>query len=331
MAFRLFSQKQQTVNLYITDYSIQLLELKSVEPLVVHRFFETYLPEEIVVDGKIKDAEKLSLILEQCLQDWGIKRKQVRFITPDAYVSVRKVKVPVDLKNDEIKGYLYLEIGHNIHLPFEEPVFDFVPLQENETDKEILLFAAPEATIHEYTELLGDLKLEASAADLSALSHYRFLYHQQHVSEKENTLLVEVKLDSINFSIFEQLKPIFTRHLQLDGMRKNWSYKLDPETQFYYLYEVKEKEFMLNHFRDVVMEIEKIINFYRFTLHQGDHQITQILLLGDNPYLDEFIEILQKSVTTIQISQPQTKVYTHKNIAVPNKFHSVLGLALKEV
>ncbi|MGQ4665731.1 type IV pilus biogenesis protein PilM [Metabacillus halosaccharovorans] len=331
MAFRLFSQKQQTVNVYISNYSIQLLELKSVDPLVVHRFYEIYLPEGIVEDGRIKDADKLAMILEQCIQDWGIKRKQVRFITPDAFVSVRKVKVPVDLKDDEIKGYLYLEIGHNIHLPFEEPVFDFVPLQENEKDKEILLFAAPEAIINEYTELLHDLKLEASAADLSALSLYRLLFHQEHVSEKENTLLIEVKLDSMNLSIFEQLKPIFTRHLQLDGMLKNWSYKLDPETQFYYQYEVKEKELMLNHFRDTVKEIEKIINFYRFTLHQGDHQITQIILLGDNPYIDKFMEILQESVTTINVSQPQTKVYTHKNIAVPKKFHTVLGLALKEV
>lgn len=331
MAYRLFTQKQQAVNVYISNYSIQLLELKTVEPLVVHRFFESYLPEGIIVDGRIKDPDKLSLILGQCIQDWGIKRKQVRFITPDAFVSVRKVKVPVDLKDDEIKGYLYLEIGHNIHLPFEEPVFDFVPLQETETDKEILLFAAPEATINEYTELLDDLKLDPSAADLSALSDYRFLFHQQHVSEKENTLLVDVKLDSINFSIFEQLKPIFTRHLQLEDMSKNWSYKLDPETQVYYQYEVKEKDVLLNHFRDTVKEIEKIINFYRFSLHQGDHQITQIILLGDNPYIDEFMNILKESVTSINITHPQTQVYTHKNIAVPNKFHTVLGLALKEV
>ncbi len=331
MAIRFFSQKQHAVNLYISNYSIQLLELKSVEPLVVNRFVESYLPEGIVVGGSIKDPEKLSMILEQLIHDWGVKRKQVRFITPDAFVSVRKVKVPNDLKDDEIKGYLYLELGHNIHLPFEEPVFDFVSLQETEMHKEILLFAAPESVINEYTDLLDDLKLDASAADLSALSNYRLLYNQKFVSEKDNTLMVEVKLDSIIFSIFEKLKPIFTRHLQLDGMIKNWSYKLEPETQIYYQYEIKDKDLLSVHFQDMAKEIEKIINFYRFSLHQGDHQITQIVLLGDNPYINEFMKTLQESVTTIKISYPQTKVYTNKNIAVPNKFHRVLGLALKEV
>lgn len=107
-----------------------MLELKSTDPLVVNHFVETYLPEGIFVDGQIKDADKLAMILDQCMSDWGIQRKQVRFITPDAFISVRKVKVPADLKDDEIKGYLYLELGNNIHLPFEEPVFDFVPLQK---------------------------------------------------------------------------------------------------------------------------------------------------------------------------------------------------------
>lgn len=125
-----------------------MLELKSRDPLVVNRFVECYLPEGIIVDGAIKDFEKLATILEQCIGDWGIKRKKVRFITPDAYVMVRKVKVLLEL-DDKIKGYryLYLELGHNIHLPFEDPVFDFVPLGQTENEKEILLFAAPESII----------------------------------------------------------------------------------------------------------------------------------------------------------------------------------------
>jgi len=331
MALPLFRQTKHSINLYISNYSIQLLELKSTDPLVVNHFVETYLPEGIVVDGQIKDADKLAMILDQCMSDWGIKRKQVRFITPDAFISVRKVKVPADLKDDEIKGYLYLELGNNIHLPFEEPVFDFVPLQETETEKEILLFAAPEAMIEQYTELLDDLKLEATAADLSALSNYRLLYNKQHVNSKDNTLLVEVKLDSVNFSIFEDCKPIFTRHLPLEGMLKKWSYKLEPETQLYYQYECKEPEELSLQFRDVVKEIEKIINFYRFSLHQGDHQITHIELLGDNPYIHELQKDLKELGTSITISLFKDRVYTHKNIAVPAKFHTVLGLALKEV
>lgn len=331
MAISLFRQNHQFVNLYISNYSIQLLELKSSDPLVVSRFVENYLPEGVVVDGSIKDFEKLSMILEQSISDWGIKGKKVRFITPDSAVSVRKVKVPLELSEDEIKGYLYLELGNNIHLPFEEPVFDFVLLNENENDKEILLFAAPETMIKEYTELLDSVKLTASVADLSSLSMYRYLYKMQKVTQKENTLLIEVKLDSINFSIFENLKPIFTRHMQLDGEMRDWTYHIDTETQCFYKYELKDREPLLVQFQDVTKEIEKIINFYRFSIHQGDQQITQIILVGDNPYIDELLTLLTNAITTISITHYQNRVYTYKNLAVPSKFQTVLGLALKEV
>ncbi|MGM0874433.1 MAG: type IV pilus biogenesis protein PilM [Bacillota bacterium] len=331
MAFQLFSNKQNVVNVYISNYSIQLLELKSADPLIVSRFVEYYLPVGLIVEGMIKDFDKLTLILEQCISDWGIKRKQVRFITPDAFVSVRKVKVPMDLKDDEIKGYLYLELGNNIHLPFEEPVFDFVSLQQTENEQELMLFAAPESIIKQYTDLLEDVKLKACAADLSALCAYRLLFEKKQVTAKENTLLVEVKLDSVNFSIFENLKPIFTRHMQLEGMIRDWTYKLEPETQLYYQYELKDKETLTAHYRDVVKEIEKIINFYRFSIHQGSKQITQIVLLGDNPYIDDISNMLKEEITTINILHYRDKVYTHKNIAVPSKFQTVLGLALKEV
>jgi type IV pilus assembly protein PilM len=331
MAFQLFRSKQNSINLYISNYSIQLLELKSTDPLIVNRFVECYLPDGTIVDGTIKDFEKLSMIVEQCISDWGIKRKKIRFITPDAFVMVRKVKIPLELNDDEIKGYLYLELGHNIHLPFEEPVFDFVPLEQTENEKEILLFAAPESIIKQYTDLFASIKLDPCAADLSALCSYRFLFEKGQVTAKENTLHLEIKLDSINFSIFENLKPIFTRHMQLEGMMKNWKYKLEPESKLYYQYELTDKDTLTSHFRDVIKEVEKIINFYRFSIHQGNKQITQIILVGDNPYIADFTEMLKDEVNSITILYDHNKVYTPKNLAVPSKFHTVLGLALKEV
>lgn len=331
MALQLFKPKQNMLNVYISNYSIQLLEIKSVNPLVVHRFYETYLPEGTVVDGLINDAEKLLMILEQCINDWGIKRKQVRFITPDSYVSVRKVKIPLDLKEDEIKGYLYLEIGNNIHLPFEDPVFDFVSLGKTETEQEILLFAAPESVLNQYIELFESLKLEAKAADLSALCSFRYLYEKKQLKADANTLLVEVKLDSVNVSIFEDLKPIFTRHIQFEGMMKAWSYHLEPETQLYYQYDVADKDKLSGHFNDIVKEIEKIISFYRFSIHQGNNQISHIILIGDNPYIDDIFKMLQINIESIPFTHYKGKEHTHKNIAVPVKFHTVLGLALKEV
>src|SRR4051794_24272580 len=124
MAFSLFSSKNRIVNLVLNDHSIRYLELKQTNSLTAHKWSERFLPPGIISNGKITDIDSLTNILEECIDEWKIQRRQVRFIVPDPVVIIRKVTVPADIRDDEMKGYLYLEIGSSIHLPFEEPVFD---------------------------------------------------------------------------------------------------------------------------------------------------------------------------------------------------------------
>src|SRR5690606_19109049 len=112
-------------NIIIKDHVIRYVGIKDSNPLVVQRFRERYLPKGIVIEGKIQDRETLTLILEECVADWGIKNKEVRFIIPDSFVVIRKTAIPADVEEDEISGFLYLELGASIHLPFEDPVIDY--------------------------------------------------------------------------------------------------------------------------------------------------------------------------------------------------------------
>ncbi|MFY4774716.1 type IV pilus biogenesis protein PilM [Metabacillus sp. RGM 3146] len=157
----------------LTDYSIQFLELKSIDPLVVHRFGEHCLPAGIIENGKIINKEKLSMIMDESIQEWSLKRRYIRFMVPDAYVIIKKITIPADVKNDEIKGYLYLELGNNIHLPFEEPVFDYQIMSEGDGEREAILFAAPEPLVKEYAEFFETKKLKLSTADISPLCVFR--------------------------------------------------------------------------------------------------------------------------------------------------------------
>ncbi|MGP7816825.1 hypothetical protein [Niallia sp. 01092] len=52
-----------------------------------------------------------------------------------------------------------MEFGTSIHVPFEDPVFDYYLLQEREHNKQqILLFAAPEHAVSSYTDLVEEAK-----------------------------------------------------------------------------------------------------------------------------------------------------------------------------
>ncbi len=117
------------------------------------------------------------MILEECVDEWKIRNRKVRFLIPESLVIIRKVMIPAEIKDDEINGYLYLELGTSIHLPFEEPVFDAVVLSEENDKKEILLFAAPEENVLEYSQLFSDVKLHPIQAEVSPLALYRLYEH----------------------------------------------------------------------------------------------------------------------------------------------------------
>ena len=112
--------------------------------------------------------------------------------------------IPAEVMDDEIHGYLYLELGKSLHLPFEDPVFDTVVLSEKEDKKEILLFAAPEAAVLEYSQLFSDVKLRPLEAEVSPLALYRLYEYLGQAQAGEDLLMVQFDLNTICICIFEQ-------------------------------------------------------------------------------------------------------------------------------
>ncbi|MGC8141150.1 hypothetical protein ACP3W2_27375, partial [Salmonella enterica] len=73
---------------------------------------------------------QLTEVLEQCVDEWKIKRRRVRFLVPDPLVVIRKISLPKDVDVEDIRSYLFMEIGATIPLPFEDAVFDYAVLEK---------------------------------------------------------------------------------------------------------------------------------------------------------------------------------------------------------
>jgi type IV pilus assembly protein PilM len=128
MLFSLTVGKNRIINLIINDHSIRFLELKQANPPIAHKWGERLLPPGLINEGKIIDHESIGNIIQECQDEWKIHKRNVRFTVPDPLVIIRKVAIPADVVDDEVKNYIYLELGSSIHLPFEDPVFDVRPL-----------------------------------------------------------------------------------------------------------------------------------------------------------------------------------------------------------
>lgn len=330
MAFSLFTPKNRIINLVLNDHSIRLLELKQENPPTSQRWSERFLPPGIISDGKITDRDSLSNILEECIDEWKIHRRQVRFVVPDPLVILRKVSVPADIQDDEMKGYLYLELGSTIHLPFEEPVFDFYPLANDGKTKDLLLFAAPEQHVMEYADLLSSLKLYPIEADISPLALYRLYQLLDQASSNEALFMVQFDLTSVNMCIFTENIPLVMRQFSLPFNLEQWEIKRDLAGSMICKYTGDANELVIQ-FEGIFREINKLIDFYRYSLNNEKRDITKFLLNGDHPMLgaiyDEMKERFDVPVEVISL-ETESKGKTSN---LPSSHFLPLGLALKGV
>ena len=326
MEISLFQTKKNIINLIIKDHVIRLVELKSTNPLTTKRTEERYLPPNILKDGKIVETVKFKDILTECVKKWGLKNKQVSFTVPDAYVVTRKISIPSTVLDDEIVGHLYLELGSSIHLPFDDPVFDVHVLSREEEKTEVILFASPEAVVMEYAEMLEENKMVPIAADISPLCLYRLYYHFQLVEEGDNLLFVHFDLSSITISIFQHDVPLFVRTVNIPQDLKMWEVSRTSSTIEWSGDIVQFNVFL----EDFITEVQRVTNFFRYSLNQGDQEINKLVLFGDHPNLP-LVESKLKERTNLTLTTVEKDVKTQDQEVVDNRYYYGLGLALKEV
>lgn len=329
MALSIFSRRNRIVNIIIHDHCIRYVELKQSKPPIPHKWGERLLPNGIINNGKILDYETLSMILEECVTEWKIRKRQVRFLIPESFVIIRKVNIPADVEDDEIKGYLYLELGTSIHLPFEEPVFDTVVLSKDKEKKEVLIFAAQEDYVLEYMNLFTDVKLRPVEAEVSPLALYRLYHHLGQAKENEDLVSVEFDLNSVNICIFENSIPFFMHHLPIEFDEKSWRMQLNKDGNYELLFIGDETELSYL-FDDVYKEISRLLDFYRYSLHQGKKQVSKILLNGDHPFLSKIHDDMNSrfEITLVRIQYNESNYLAQE---LPPPFYLALGLALKGV
>lgn len=325
MVLRLIRTKP-TSNIVINDHVIRYAAVRPSSPFTVREYGERVLPEGIIRDGKIIDQESLTIILEECVEDWKIKGQNVRFLVPDQYVVIRKIQIPNDIPNEEVRGYLYLELGASIHLPFEEPVLDVSILGVNGDKKEVLLFAAPEDIVFDYADLLEEVKLKPIAADISPLSIYRLYSLLDLANPKDHLMIIQYDLQVVTVSLFHDHKPVFMRYLTMDLHFSSW--KRDQEGKYIWTGEMDD---LIGQMEDIYTEIDRIMNFYKFSLQQGKAEISRILLTGDHPKYHDIYKRLT-NMTEIPVDTLEQDIIVdgtgHK---LDRTFHLALGLALKEV
>ena len=320
------SKKNRFVALEVNEYVIRAIVMNSldIKQAVV---YEHPLKVGIIEGDAIRDEMALFDELKALVPSWGIKRHDVRFFVPDSSVMMKSFEHPTDVVAGKLKAYVEMELGRTIHLPFTHPLIDVY--DDNTNDGEAMLFAAPSDEVSKMAGLLDDVSLNPTVADVHTLSTIRFLETLNVFADHKSYLITDWSITGVSICIYTPGKLEFLRYQTIDTTMKKWQSQQvdDGEVQFLYDGEIEEYRMQLV---DQIAEIDRILNFYRFSLYKGEKAVDELIILGDSPEIDHIVSEIRSNYETpithigdqeVQSLRPQLK----------SRHISLIGLVYKEV
>lgn len=287
-----FGKSKRVVNIVLDDHVIRLVENNGDDLSSIKISTEKLLPENIIENGKIVDELAFYKFMKSIVKELGLKNRRVRFHVPQEIVILRELKIPKDVQANEFNSYITMEIGHTIHFPFKDPVFDIYNTSTTEVENKVTVLAAPQEEVMKYTTILADVKLDPIAVDVQPLSVYRYFYHtDSQVNGDDVYLFLELDLTSTNISIFHNNYLEFLRYQSLNVSIHDWQ-PVEENDVIHWTFTGDEAR-LLGEIDDQVNEIDRLMNFYRYSIHQGEKSITNIVLLGNYPNLQDVKQRLQ--------------------------------------
>ncbi|WP_342598509.1 pilus assembly protein PilM [Psychrobacillus sp. FSL H8-0483] len=320
------SKKKRFVALEVNEYLIRAIVMNSpdIKQAVV---YEHPLKAGIIEGDMIRDEMALFDELKELVPAWGMKRHDVRFFVPDRSVMMKTFEHPADVTSAKLKAYVEMELGQTIHLPFTHPLIDVY--DEKPNDGEATLFAAPSEEVSKMAGLLADVSLSPTVADVRTLSTIRFLEKINAFTDKKSYLITDWSITGVSISIYTPGKLEFLRYQTIDTPMQKWQGRQIDEKMVQFFYDEDMEEYRMQ-LMDQIAEIDRILNFYRFSLYKGEKAVDELIVLGDSPdmsyILSEIRSNYETPVTYIGDEEVQS-LYPNLNA----RHAPLIGLVIKEV
>lgn len=276
----LFSSKP-LLYLQLLDRSLRYLALDPKDHSVIDQneiVFET----TIVREGKITNVPLLETRLDALVKEKKWKNAKTHILLLNDFITVREETVPVQLTPSEVKDYLSLHINQSIRLPFDNPKFDFEITEKNESEQHIVILAYPGEYVRQYHDILQNASLKPVVADIAALCFHRLADKQGLIDQQpeNHSLILEWNPYDHSIMVFNQDTPKFNRHSRSSRIEENW--KLDKKGKWTWQNSETELDEMLE---DQLNGLERFLDFYRYSVLDGEGSVTDIILTGHYPDL----------------------------------------------
>ena len=215
-----WGQRQRpTLGLDIGSHSIKIVELSSNGTNHAIRCIgRALVPPRAIVDGSIKEPDKVAEILKALLDNLRPKIKYAATSIAGYSVIVKKIIVPYQ-DEGEIERNLTFEAEKYVPFEIEEVYVDFHALdgeRKKNSGTEIFLVAAKREVVDEYAALIQEVGLSPAVVDVDAFALGN-AFEGAFGLLTETIVLVDIGAQKTNINIVLQGTSLFARDMAFGG------------------------------------------------------------------------------------------------------------------
>jgi type IV pilus assembly protein PilM len=340
---------ETALGIEINEHRVLIAEIRKKNgTFSLQKIVQSSIPLGVMAEGKIVQVDTLANVIRETMRNGNIRTTKANLVIPSQYVVIRHLQLP-DLSDAQLRKVIDFELQNSIHLPFEDPVYDFVKvglirpegdlLEEADSKPlaDVALVASSRAVIDPMVEAAKRAGLKPASVDIRALALSRTCSKLCPSIERRITMFVDIAEDWTDIHIFDGELLKFTRNVPVPLE----DYRIDRERpKPLHVLEILEYFETNTDFRsfsnDLAYEVERSMNFYRYTLNNREADLTNIIVSGVLPktgvlqaYLQERFLTITTATMPLEALQWTEQIEHLKEIV--HEYAIPIGLALKEV
>ncbi|MER2105714.1 MAG: hypothetical protein ABS949_02145 [Solibacillus sp.] len=101
-------------------------------------------------------------------------------------------------------------------------------------------------------------------------------------------------INGVSICIYSLGQVEFLRYQSIETDLTKWEGTIQSDQELAYAY-TEDKNDYKQLIENQVVEIDRMINFFKFSLHNGERAVDEVMVLGDNPLMEEIYQTVQQN------------------------------------
>ncbi len=296
---------KKLIGMEIGNYGLKLA-LKKEDAISV---YTARLPENLMVDGRIKLPESMSDFISEVRAKAKLPRSDCSFVLPDSVTVCRRLKLPM-MTEEQLALNLPYELrdfiqGNDMDYKYDYAVLNTLKDEEgNSVAIELMAAAVSKKTLDEYYQTFRRAGLDLKIVLPREMAYVDLIrkYERSNAQGILEYCFVDLGHTTTRIHIYSGTTLMAARKIEIGGATINAALA-DYLNIDEYLVEIRKcanadniqtAESSVNVYRQIAIEILKAINFYRY--NNSESQLADVYFLGGGAAISLLKETISSTI-----------------------------------